>query len=288
MNIIGAGIDTVLVEVWGLVDYEKIENPALIKKYCREKRETTILCIKLCTLIQNGKVLLTVGESRKALTGFLDGMKWNVKRIDISIDSKEQMGENKNLLRAFIECLSFVRGKELPKVYETTVSIARKGNLKISGRRVDTTIYSCKDKNREANSRLENQVKDIRTLKKENFKIIEDVFKDYIQELYGMENLMEKVEVRMVEELYKIYCKTIGKNFITFSEFIAWADYEGYIITSGVLKGLMLEVGLSIGYKKFVENFRNTRIESLNFTNKTELKNFIKAVRKNLKIALKN
>ncbi|MGL5869943.1 hypothetical protein, partial [Clostridium chrysemydis] len=75
----------------------------------------------------------------------------------------------------------------------------------------------------------------------------------------------------------------IKNSFRTFTEFIAWADYEGLILTENILKGLMKESGINLRFKHFVYNFKRLRVNTLIFSNKTEIKKVLMKLKKALK-----
>lgn len=298
------GIDTIQIEIAGIHEI-KVDNKNIFK---HPSKDNDKLIIRGLGEILGDKTMRTSkGNTRMAIRGFrlssITGMlllievlkeiigqevEIGVVRVDVATDSKEFLKDNINLARLFLECLTIARGKENVDVFKTIKGLGKEGNIKLSNGRTVTTWYDCADKkNREANTRLENRTIDIRS-SSSNKEIMENEFKKYIQELKGLELLVEKVENKYIKELAKIYKGTIGKKYITFSEFVACMDSQGYIMTTGILKGLMQEIGLTIGYKKFVEKFRKTRKETLNFTTKTELKKLVKDLEKNLKIALKN
>lgn len=99
---------------------------------------------------------------------------------------------------------------------------------------------------------------------------------------------MVQVEREYIEQLTLKFKDVKGNNFINFSEFIAWADYEGYILTSNILKGLLKSCGLKMKYTSFYDNFKRTRKETLKFTTEKELKDTVKMIEKELKKCVKN
>ena len=221
------------------------------------------------------------------VAGRLGCKEWSITRIDISTDFKNKLEDNLNLGRLFISCLAITKRINLDDVFNTKKGIESQGNLKIKTRRLEVTLYNCTDKNRIANLRIEFRTKDIRN-SLEDKKKIENEIKGILSDLKNLDSLVEKVEEYNIQELTNLYNKTIGKKYRTFSEFVAFADSQGYIMTSDILKGLITKVGLTIGYKKFVENFRKTRRETLNFATKTDLKKLTKEIEKALKLSLKN
>lgn len=280
------GIDTVEGRTEGSLP-KGTNNPMILLSKTTELKNETVMVLRPSNL-KNGKELSTLNETVLAIEELEEntGKEIKLTRVDLSGDSLGKMIDNKNLIRMFLECLSFRRGY-CGEIFRTTKGIEKDGNLKIRTGRKKTTFYDCLDKDRRANLRAENQITDIRS-DKSNREILENEFKKYLQELKGLEVLIEKVEYKYIDELTGLYNKTIGKKYRTFSEFIAFVDSQGYVMTSLILKGLMKKVGIKTSYKNFTDSFKRTRKETLNFTTKTELKKMIKDLEKNLKIALKN
>lgn len=283
MKIEIVGFDTIQIEIKGLHEIKANNKMILSDKTTYTGKGNTRLVLRgLKGLSSLGEVLEYIRELEEVL-----GEQVEIVRVDIGADSQEFLKENINLARMFLECLNIVRRKENGDIFKTIKGIEKEGNIKLSTGRTETTFYSCIDKNRRANTRLENRVKDIRSQQK-NKEILENEIKKYIQDLKGLELLVEKVEDKYIQELANLYYETINKKYRTFSEFVAFADSQGYMMTSDILKGLMRKIGITTSYKNFTDSFKRTRKETLNFTTKTELKKFVKDLEKNLKIALKN
>lgn len=280
------GIDTVEGRTEGSLP-KGINNPMILLSKTTELKNETVMVLRPSNL-KNGKELSTLNETVLAIAELEEntGKEIKLTRVDLSGDSLGKMIDNKNLIRMFLECLSFRRGY-CGEIFRTTKGIEKDGNLKIRTGRKKTTFYDCLDKDRRANLRAENQITDIRS-DKSNREILENEFKKYLQELKGLELLIEKVEYKYIDELTDLHHKTIGKKYRTFSEFVAFVDSQGYVMTSHILRGLMKRVGIKTSYKNFTDSFKRTRKETLNFTTKTELKKMIKNLEKKLKIALKN
>lgn len=102
-----------------------------------------------------------------------------------------------------------------------------------------------------------------------------------------MVQFQEQVEREYIEQLTLKFKDIKGNNFINFSEFIAWADYEGYILTSNILKGLLKSCGLKVRATEFQRDFKKNRKETLKFTTEKELKDTVKMIEKELKKCIK-
>lgn len=290
MKITDTGIDTIALEIKGSIDVEKIEDRALMTDKTRYtvNNDTKISLIVSLYFTKNRK-LSTVRETKEAIAlnkGKYDEVK-GLDRLDIAIDFKEKLKEKQNLFRMILEC--YARQKKFKtQVFKTVKGIAENGNLKLSNNRLELTAYSCEDKtDREGNTRLEIHNKDMR-VKGIPKDILEQKIKEYILDLKNMVQFQEQVEREYIEQLTLKFKDVKGNNFINFSEFIAWADYEGYILTSNILKGLLKSCGLKMKYTSFYDNFKRTRKETLKFTTEKELKDTVKMIEKELKKCVKN
>lgn len=286
MQVVKGGIDTVEVEFIGKYKKEELKEIRVVlddKTTYTDDSNTRVVVRPNNELSDLSQVL----ECIKWVAEKLECKEWRVVRVDMSTDFKDKFEDNLNLSRLLLGCLSIVKRIGIKEIFNTKKGIEEQGNLKIRTKRLEITIYNCNDKNRIANMRIEFKSKDIRNELDDKEKI-ENEIKGILEDLKGLDRLVEKVEEVYIERLAYLYHETIGKKYRTFSEFVAFADGQGYIMTSNILKGLMAKAGLKIGYKKFVENFRKTRTETLNFVTKNELKKFIKDIEKNLKLTLKN
>ncbi|MGL5990067.1 hypothetical protein [Cetobacterium sp.] len=284
IKLIKAGVDTVQIEVEGLHSIKSDNGYILNDKTTYTAKQNTRIVMKCTNDLATPKEML---NNIKTLENNIKIKKMKITRVDLGADMKEFMKDNKNLLRLFLECLNTLRKKDCSEIFKTIKGLEKDGNIKISSKRVETTIYSCPDKNRPGNTRVENRIKDIRS--KENNKIIiQNEIKKYIEELRSLELFIQKVEEKYISELTTLYKETIDKKYRTFSEFIATMDSNGYILTFEILRGLMTNVGIKQHPNTFAKNFRRLRNKTLNFTTKTDLKKFTKSLQKNLKKSAKN
>ncbi|MGL5126470.1 MAG: hypothetical protein ACRC6U_10920 [Fusobacteriaceae bacterium] len=289
MELQKVGIDTIDLMYEGLIDVDKLKNKAVMKEKSIEVNGNTKIVFKPSKIFSNGIHLSNALEVKGAIA-MLEmeiGVLGRITRVDISADTIEHLYDNKALSRLFLSCLAFKRRKkENIDIFRTIKNVEEEGNIKIRSKRVETTIYNCEHKLRIANTRIENRVKDIR-----NEFTYEEVIKSeieyFIEELQDIEEFVEKIEDDMVIKLEAIFRNKSKKNFGTFTEFVVWGYESGYIPTVGTLKKLMKSVGLKIGYKKFVENFRKNRTESLKFVSKKDIKELNKKLRIGLKGAIK-
>ncbi|MGL5355981.1 MAG: hypothetical protein ACRDAQ_05450 [Cetobacterium sp.] len=289
MRITDSGIDTIQVELNGIIEVEKIDNKAMLKdktKYTANGNTKIVMMLSL--YFDKKRKLSTVKEVDEVLKMNKEINKINsLDRLDIAIDFLEEIQDKKNLFRIILEC--YARQKKFKTdVFKTVKGIAETGNLKLSNNRLELTAYSCKDKiERIGNTRLEIHNKDLR-ITDINKNSIVDKINTFICDLKNMLQFQEQVEREYIEQLTLKFKETKGNNFINFSEFIAWADYEGYILTSNILKGLLKSCGIKTGYKNFYDKFKSKRKETLKFTTEKELKDTIKMVEKELKKCIKN
>lgn len=292
--VVNAGIDTLELEFQGNIINK--ENESVIDKYSRiNTKGNTILVCKPSIIKNNGVALTTVKQTLEAVTSLeccLDQGKGVIRRLDIAIDSLDKIEDNRALTRMFLECLNLERRKESSKdIFRTIKGIGKTGNIKIQSKRIQTTIYNCEDKERVGNTRIENRILDIRS-SENNKKIIEKEIKEYSEELGNIkkdiDKFVERVEQKYIAELHREYIENINKQFRTFTEFVAWSDREGYILTSDMLKGLMKKVGITSNVTTYAKNFRRLRTGSLDFTSKNDIKKLIVEMRKSLKNIMKN
>lgn len=266
-----------------LSDAMIVDNCIVLDKYSRITKEgEIILVLKPSNEITNGKTLSNLTDSLEAISRVEEQFSLNrigLSRIDFSIDFIN-IYEGK-IYRLLLECIN---AKRLGNgVFETRRPISlgeSMGNYKISSHRVETTIYNCSDKNRLGKIRLENRISNIRTKDPSvRNRMILEVNK-FIKELHFLETHIPDVESIYINFLTKEYVKTIGKKFRTFTEFVAWADKNNYILTETILKELLKKSGLKTRFNKFTYQFRKKRIESLEFITKTQLKTLIMTIKK--------
>ena len=249
-------------------------------------KNEAILVVKPSQSINGGVELTDVKET----LAFIEEIKiqlglngGTLKRVDFSVDLNEDFESNKKLFRLLLECLDIRR--KSAGTYETKKPVKEKrktGNLKITSKRVQTTIYNSSDKNRISQTRFENRILDIQTPEELGKRILYEL-KKYIKELHKLEDLVPVVEEFYINYLIEEYRNTIKKEFRTFTEFIVWADKEQLILTERVLKEVLKASGTKTRLKVFLNSFRGLRPETLKFTSKSELKKIIILVKKELK-----
>lgn len=285
MEVIKGGIDTIEVEFIGNYKEELKEIRVVLddKTTYTDDNNTRVVIRpnnELSELSQALECIEWVAEK-------LECKEWRIVRVDMSTDFRDKFEDNLNLSRLLLGCLAIVKKIRIEDVFNTKKGIEEQGNLKIKTKRLEITIYNCNDKNRIANMRIEFKSKDIRNDFNDREKI-ENEIKGILEDLKGVDKLVEKVEEVYIERLAYLHHNTIGKKYRTFSEFVAFADSQGYIMTSDILKGLMAKVGIKQSSNTFAKNFRRLRTETLNFVSKKEMKKFVKDIEKNLKLTLKN
>lgn len=216
-----------------------------------------VIVIKPSQSINGGVELTDVKETLafieeiKIQLGLSNG---TLKRIDFAVDLKEDFENNKKLFRLLLECLNLKRNSG--GMFETKKPI------------------------------LENRILDIQTAEEIKKRILYEL-KKHIKELEKLEDLVPIVESYYINYLLNEYNKGINKNFRTFTEFVAWADYEGLILTENILKELMKNIDIKIRFKIFCNKFRLLRPNTLKFTNKTEIKKTLIKLKKALKNLIK-
>lgn len=283
-----AGVDTLGIEYKELVDIETLlGDEAVLGKYVSSTKTGAVrVAIKPSKTLNGGIVTTRIEECLKvfrAIEHDNDLKNGLVYRVDIACDSKILLTDNRNLFRMFLECLNIKRtGID---VFVTKRGLNNLANLKIKNRYVETTVYNCVDKVRIGNTRIENRVLEIRS-NGDDLKKLRYEFNKYIAEISCLDKNIEIVENRYIDNLIKLYNNENGNSFRSFSEFVVWADKEGYILTSRILKELFIFIKPAEDYTHFVREFRRTRKTSLNFTSKAQLKNLISSMKKELKKAM--
>lgn len=251
--------------------------------------------VKSNDLIEKNKnlVLKVNRNSTSSLKEFLYLKKWidelmqeegKIIRVDLAFDSLDKLEDNRKLFRAFLYSLSIIRYKNI-NLYETRV-VHNLKNLKISKYNYSTTVYDCQDKtNRLANTRIENRALYIRDNLEDKEKIEKEILR------YNSE--LKQILLRLDEEisLLDIIDKFLIPKHIDFyknselklniSEFIAFLEKLGYILTKNTLEKILKELEYKGNVNNFIREFRRKRGEnSLKFISKNELKELIKAILK--------
>lgn len=282
------GVDTIGILFNTDIEINDIKglNGILDKYTTITGKNEIIIVIKPSQSINGGVELTDIKETLafieeiKIQLGLSNG---TLKRIDFAVDLKEDFENNKKLFRLLLECLNLKRNSG--GMFETKKPILENrntGNFKIMSKRNQTTIYNSSDKKRISETRYENRILDIRAVEEMKKRILCEL-KKHIKELEKLEDLVPIVESYYINYLLNEYNKGINKNFRTFTEFVAWADYEGLILTENILKGLMKESGINLRFKHFVYNFKRLRVNTLIFSNKTEIKKVLMKLKKALK-----
>lgn len=282
------GVDTIGILFNTDIEINDIKglNGILDKYTTITGKNEIIIVIKPSQSINGGVELTDIKETLafieeiKIQLGLSNG---TLKRIDFAVDLKEDFENNKKLFRLLLECLNLKRNSG--GMFETKKPILENrntGNFKIMSKRNQTTIYNSSDKKRISETRYENRILDIQTAEEIKKRILYEL-KKHIKELEKLEDLVPIVESYYINYLLNEYNKGINKNFRTFTEFVAWADYEGLILTENILKGLMKESGINLRFKHFVYNFKRLRVNTLIFSNKTEIKKVLMKLKKALK-----
>lgn len=282
------GVDTIGILFNTDIEINDIKGlSGILDKYTTiTGKNEIVIVIKPSKSINGGVELTDVKETLefieeiKVQLGLNNG---SLKRIDFAVDLKEDFESNKKLFRLLLECLNLKRNSG--GMYETKKPVLENrntGNFKIMSKRNQTTIYNSSDKNRLSETRYENRILDIQTAEEIKKRMLYEL-KKHIKELEKLEDLVPIVESYYINYLLSEYNKGINNNFRTFTEFIAWADYEGLILTENILKGLMKESGINLRFKHFVYNFKRLRVNTLIFSNKTEIKKVLMKLKKALK-----
>lgn len=282
------GVDTVGLTCKTDVHVEdiKVLNGVLEKYTYLIGVEEVLITIKASNILNGGVELTTLDETMEIIEDIALNLNIDfdtLSRVDFSVDLLETVKDNKKKFILFLECLDFRRkGMGMYETKKPVKDNKKTGNLKISTNRVQTTIYDCMDKPRLANTRIENRIVNIRA-KEIIKKRIQFELKKYIKELHKLEELVSLVEDSYINFLIEQYKITKGRHFNTFTGFIEWADFENLVLTERILKEVLKASGLKISFKEFVRKFRKVRPNTLNYTSKTEVKNLVLLIKKELK-----
>ena len=209
--------------------------------------------------------------------------KGEIMRVDIAFDSLDKLEDNRKLFRAFLYSLSIIRYKDT-NLFETSLIHSPK-NLKIARPNYSTTVYDCQDKtNRLANTRIENRALYIRNNSEDKEKIEKEILR-YNQELKEiLYRLDEEISLYDIIDKFLIpkhidFYKNSDTKFLNISEFIAYLDRLGFILTKKSLEKILKEINHKCDIDNFIREFRRKRgVNSLKFITKGQLKELIKAI----------
>lgn len=239
------------------------------------------------------KDLSTKAEVEEAiifLISEIGDMLWT-NRIDITIDFVgRNIEEMKKMIAVFLETLSLVRGGEM--MFKTVKDIVRTGNMKIQKDRRATTVYNCEDKDRETDVRLEQKFSDLGRTEDEFDAKLEKIILAILEELKEVESKFEEMEKLYIGKLSKIYDEDLSEGFITtFTEFVT--KYNSVILTRGILEGLYKHSKLKGSFKEWLKKYKKVKTANgvprkLELLKRSDLKNFVKILKKEYKSILKS
>lgn len=293
-EIIATGIDTIGFEYSAETDTNNIEldTTVLDKRITYTKNGNKRIPFKPSRAINGGVKPTGVKESLEYMKDLEDfTLKYDEKglliRVDIATDFSFKLEDKLQLFRLMLETLALKRKKESSTAFETNKDITERGNIKIKGRFNETTVYECSDKDRIALSRLENKV-EVRLMTGTNEEKLIAVLSKYIEELMSLDSLVEKVEQRYIDVVYRYYENRLKQGRIKgFTGFVESANDRGWILTTGILKGLMAKADIKSSFKAFNQNYQKSRPDGLQTTSKAELKELTGIIIKQLKEEIK-
>lgn len=207
-----------------------------------------------------------------------------INRVDVTVDFIGNSIEGMEKIgKVYLETLSLVRGGEM--MFKTLKEITKIGNMKIRKDRRSTTIYSCEDRPRVTNVRLEQKFSDLGRTEEEVSIKIEKVVSAILKELKEIESKFEEVENLYIGKLSKVYDKEIAEGLIrNFTDFVM--KYNSVILTKNILNGLYKHSKLKGNFNGWLKKYRKTR--KLELMKKSDLKKFVKELRKEYKGILKS
>lgn len=247
----------------------------------------TYIVVKPSEVFSKGSVLSTLSEVEKVIEYIESALgvdKGAIMRIDFSIDTLGELKENEKLYSLYLELLAVERKQEM--MYKTVKEVVKTGNLKISNRRVVTTVYDCTDKKRKANTRMEDRYLDLEnTYGDKGFsEKLNITVKKHLKEINKLEELIYIVEERYVNILKRQYDEDLkGKEISNFTDFVV--SYRKNILTMEMLKQMHEHAGLKGTVKSWLFAYRKTR--NLELLKKSDVKGFIGEIKKQYKEILR-
>ena len=297
---ISSGIDTIEL-VTSSIETEKAK-----KIYVDEFKKHKIVSFDKLKYMTGGKIkfpikpsrisdndLSTKAEIEEAITSLISeiGDTLWTNRIDITVDFiGRNIEEMKKIVAVYLETLSLVRGGEM--MFQTLKEVTRTGNMKIRKNRRSTTVYNCEDKDRETDVRLEQKFSDLGRAEEDFDTKLKKVILSVLEELEGVESKFEEMEELYIGKLSKVYDKEISEGLIiTFSDFVL--KYNSMILTRGILEGLYNNSNLKGSFKEWLKKYRKSKTATgvprkLELLKKSDLKKFVKLLKKEYKSIFKN
>lgn len=283
------GIDTIGVAVDTEISLDEILcMDGVVEKHTKILKDNRkYIALKPSEVFEKGQYLSSMDEVEQIIESVKAILQVDIcaiMRIDFAIDMLNKIKASEKLYSLYLELLAVERKQEM--MYKTIKQVCKTGNLKIRSGRTMTTIYDCSDKNRRANTRIENKNLDLESSygDKDFSKKLELVVKKHLKELNKLEELMYQVEERYVNILKRQYDEEINGGLIcSFTDFVV--KYEKNILTSEILKQLHEYSGLKGTSKNWLSTYRKTR--SLELITKKEIREFVGGMKKQYKEILK-
>lgn len=269
-------IDTFCINYKGDFEINKANYPFITK--INENRWTKLSVVVKPSILYPSNNTSTL-KDLESIKDELDkdfGERGKITRIDLATDFSYQLDEHKKIFTLLISCICYIRGVSLENIFKTNTD--KQKNLKFRSKAKEFTVYSCDDKNdRTGNTRVENRIFN-RSFKENTYKNIKKITKLYISELDSIEYSIMSVEDLLTKSLildYKSSAYTLSK----LHEFVS--VHEAKILTRNILVNFLQ----GIDYTGDPENFINTHHKKrakLKFVRKEQLKNVVKAIKKDM------
>lgn len=288
----------------------KVETEEGKKIYMDEMKKHRMVMIDKIKFIEGGKIKFPIKPSRDSKNDlstktevadaikFLEskiGEEFGVDRIDITTDFVgNNIKEMQKIISVFLETLSLVRDGEM--MFKTIKDVTKIGNMKIRKDRRSTTVYSCEDRARLTDVRLEQRFTNLGRTEEEFSIKLGKVISSILKELEDVESKFEEVEEKYIEILSELYDEEISEGIvITFTGFVENHNYN--ILTRGILEGLYKHTKLKGNFKEWLKKYKRESKSTvtnyngrrkLELMKKSDLKKFVKELKKEYKDILKS
>lgn len=275
-------IKTVFSNFIQLKDIEKIEG---VKKYTDDinKQERTII-LNLNNEYEY-EPILNLKDYKKKMKEIINTLeiveikKVKLERIDIAIDVDIDFNTNFKFLLYLHQVITNTQKND--KWYTTNLSTLKRNTIISRSRDKEVCFYDKKEESNEKHylsTRLEFRYKRLSKMD------LDMQIKKIIEDLNNIENNIENAEKEIAEKLILLYFHEKEKNKITtFSEFVR--KYNNFFYNKYVLKLVYHKSDLKGNFNKWLYRFRE--LNSIEFYDKKDIKNFKKAMIKSIKKYIK-
>lgn len=236
----------------------------------------------------NNSSRLSDMEAISSKASELLGSDGKMVRLDICFDTDELMNHRLNKYRLLVCIVSLLLSNGLD-VYNTK-KLKKHKNFKYNKNNKAFTVYDCREKARNGNTRIEYRDLFINN-RLSNADKIKSVVLGYnslidtiISGLQGETTLIDMVDsilVPILIENYKEIQAYEKTRYTSIAEYVAELDRDGYIFGKNTLDKLLKDLGYKSKTTNFIREFRRVRGKgSLNFVTKKEIIDLLKNIKK--------